>query len=755
MPRRSQLRDSSWQRTVPDGLLADLRHLIAAASEYDAVVAALAVRRSNPVERLAVTLLVPDERAWADEVCSEHLEHHPSQTATELLVAEAVTTAEQLDLLACPRIPSYRLGTPQVAGLIRRVGAAAAPILIASVKDTHPVAWRRRLHKALAILPSDEAIGYFADRLDDKTVIGPALLAAQRFPQRTLRAIAARLPTADAHRREGLTKLAQSSPEVAAAVRHVDAETRAIIAPLFGADARLPEADPSELPPLLTCPPWTVKRPKGNAAEDPLALPGGKRPKIGAWASPGLLPQVLLADGERTLPLDAAEHLIAVLAATPPGQPYAGLDIVAEACDRESLSRFSLALFDRWLHSGAPAAESWALTQLAHFADDDTVRTLAPLVAAWPGSNHHQRAVKGLQVLGAIGGEAALRAIQSIADKAMFDAIRWEARTQMDAIAANLGLSAEQLADRLVPDFGLGDRDALVLDYGTRTFTVAFDEQLRPYVTDDTGRPRKTLPKPGVKDDAAVADPAYQRFAVLKRDLRTVAADLVKRLEQAMLHGRTWSLPDFQKYYVDHALTGRLARRLVWLADADGNRTAFRVAEDGTFADIEDRTLDFPAAAAIRLAHPALLAPAEVETWAELLADYEILQPFEQLSRPVTVFTEDELATGRLTRFEGVHVEVGRVLGMTKRGWDRGMPGNGGVEPDISYLLPGGGSVVVDLEPGIYTGSVSALPDQTVKGVYLSGVDVHGSRRGNRPEDLDPVAVSEALAGLVRLTGKS
>ena len=137
------------------------------------------------------------------------------------------------------------------------------------------------------------------------------------------------------------------------------------------------------------------------------------------------------------------------------------------------------------------------LTQLAHFADDDTVRLLAPKVREWPGQSQHKRAVTGLGVLGAIGTEAALRAIQGIADKVKFKALEQEARVQIEAIADGLGLSAEQLADRLVPDFGLGEASALVLDYGPRAFNVAFDEQLKPYVTDADGKPRKSLPKPG------------------------------------------------------------------------------------------------------------------------------------------------------------------------------------------------------------------------------------------------------------------
>ena len=62
--------------------------------------------------------------------------------------------------------------------------------------------------------------------------------------------------------------------------------------------------------------------------------------------------------------------------------------------------------------------------------------------------------------------------------------------------------------------------------------------------------------------------------------------------------------------------------------------------------------LALPEGALIRLAHPVALGE-RLADWAEILADYEVLQPFAQLARPIMAFTERELTTGRLARFEG------------------------------------------------------------------------------------------------------
>ncbi|MEU5874378.1 DUF4132 domain-containing protein [Glycomyces sp. NPDC047369] len=481
---------------------------------------------------------------------------------------------------------------------------------------------------------------------------------------------------------------------------------------------------------------------------DPLEPRGAKLPKPGPWAVPVMFPQVLLAGGERALPDDAVRHLLTVLALTAPEYPYQGLDVVAATCDRASLARFSRAVFEQWLAVGAPAKDQWALTQLAHFAEDATVWLLADRLREWPGDGQHRRAVAGLGVLGAIGTEEALRAIQTTADKVQFKALMWEAYEQINKVAAELGLSREQLADRLVPDFGLGDAAVRTVDYGTRTFTVAFDEQLRPFVIDESGKARKSLPKPGAKDDATVADDAYRRFQALRKELKSVAKEQVTRLEAAMVSGRTWDAGEFRRHLVDHALTGHLARRLVWLADGTG----FRIAEDGTFSDLDDDAFALPATASVRLAHPALLGGTAAR-WAEVLADYEVLQPFDQLDRPVLAFTDEELETGRLARFEGATVDTGRLLGLSRRGWSRGYPGDGGLVPGFTYKLANRCFLVLRVAPGIDLGYTAEHPVQTTASVHFADLGTFGGDPVPPTVPLDPVAAAEALGALTRLTG--
>ncbi|MEW2352157.1 DUF4132 domain-containing protein [Spirillospora sp. NPDC029432] len=489
-------------------------------------------------------------------------------------------------------------------------------------------------------------------------------------------------------------------------------------------------------------------------ARDPLETLPPRIPVPGPWADPARLPRVLLRDRERALPAAATRHIVTMMAMCEYSRVYAGLDVVREICDPGSLADFSWAVFRWWRLAGGPSKDGWALAQLGVLGDDETVRRLAPLIREWPGEGGHKLAEKGLDVLAAIGTEVALMHLHGIATKVKFKGLKARAQEKVESIAADLGLSPERLGDRLVPTLGLDAAGGLTLDYGPRRFHVGFDESLKPYVTDDSGKRRKSLPKPGAKDDAELAEPAYKRFTALKKDVRTVAADQVGRLEAAMVEQRRWTADEFGKYFAGHPLVVHIARRLVWLADHAGTTTAFRIAEDRTYADVNDDPLELPETAEVRIAHPVQLDAADLAAWGEVFADYEILQPFPQLARTVHRLTEEERAAWHLARFEGLTVPSGAVVRLERHGWERGAPGDGGGQGWTSRPVPGGLSVIIDLDPGISIGMIDGIPEQVLNSVWIHerpGKYRYGTDTGRTFGELDPLTASEVLAQLTEL----
>ncbi|GAA1949305.1 DUF4132 domain-containing protein [Catenulispora subtropica] len=483
-------------------------------------------------------------------------------------------------------------------------------------------------------------------------------------------------------------------------------------------------------------------------------------PALPDWADTRVLPQVLLKGRQRALPAQAVGYLTLMLAVSKPAEPYAGVLVAKEICDPASLTGFAWALFENWRGADYPPKENWAFEALRWFGDDSTVRQLAPMIRLWPGESGHQRAVAGLDILAGIGGNTALLHLYGISQKVAFKGLREQAAQRITEIADNLGLTSEQLGDRLVPDLGLDSSGTLLLDYGPRRFTVGFDEVLKPCVADESGKRLKALPKPGTKDDAELAPAAYQRFSGLKKDVRTLAADQIARFETAMVTQRRWTTQEFTEYFTGHPLLRHIVRRLVWATFEDERPvTAFRIAEDLSSADVSDDEYHLPDDATVGIAHPLHLGE-DLPAWADMFADYEILQPFAQLGRSVHTLTDEEKASSDLTRFHGIEVPIGKVLGMERRGWHRGMPLDAGVQRWIYRMLPNGGSVTVDLDPGIAAGYVSEFGQiQKFEAVFIdqspTGNDYSPGRTNYRTfATLADITASELLRDLTEVTAR-
>ncbi len=481
-------------------------------------------------------------------------------------------------------------------------------------------------------------------------------------------------------------------------------------------------------------------------ATDPLETFPARLPKLGAWADPRLLPQVLLRERGLALPADAVGHVLTMLSISTPDQVYPGVEIVREACDPESLARFSWEVFRRWDTHGVQPGDNWALHQLGRLGDDEAARRLAPLLRSWAAERRNARVAAGLDVLATIGSDVAMAHLNGIALSARSAPLRKKARERLEQVAADRGLSPEQLADRLAPTFGLEADGGMTLDYGPRRFRVGFDERLNPSVLDEDGKARTTLPRPSAADDSDLAPAAYQRFAALKKDVAKVAADHLRRLERAMADRRRWPVPEFRAFLVDHPLVWHIARRLIWTAETGGELTHFRIAEDRTFADVRDDALDLPDSAQVAVGHPVRLGD-QLGAWAELFADYEILQPFPQLARPVHTLTKEEAAGDRLAQFEGLHAPAKRLLALRSGAWDAAELAYEGIT-EIARNVGGDRQVVITLNHGLRPDLVGQEDDREITRVSL--ID----RTDDTPvfADLPPETISEILLDLNNLT---
>ncbi len=499
--------------------------------------------------------------------------------------------------------------------------------------------------------------------------------------------------------------------------------------------------------------------------ENPLDRFPGKRTALPAFWNPTGWRRPVLHNG-KALGDDALQALGQMLTFPTNEEIYAGIPQVADACRADSLADFCWDLFGAWLNAGAPGKEGWALQAMAHFGNDDTARRLTPFIRAWPGESAHARAVTGLDVLAAIGSDVALMQINGIAQKVKFKGLQDKAREKIAAIAEARQLSTEELEDRLAPDLGLDEHGTLQLDFGPRAFKVGFDEALKPYVREHTagvdGARLPDLPKPKKTDDATLAAEAVERFKALKKDVRTIASQQVLRLELAMCARRRWTPALFRTFLVEHPLLRHLVQRLVWgvYAVEPGHQhggvlqACFRVAEDGSFTTADDDSFALPQGEHLRIGvpHALELDAADAAAFGQLLADYELLQPFAQIGRDTYSLDASERAVTKLLRWKGAKVPTGRVLGLVNKGWRRGMAQDGGGIWYFTKPLGDGRVIELLLDPGIIVGMVNEYPEQELGDVQYGKADSWGEMRNPDPlTGLDDIATSELIRDLEAL----
>ncbi|UFS99718.1 DUF4132 domain-containing protein [Nocardia huaxiensis] len=497
------------------------------------------------------------------------------------------------------------------------------------------------------------------------------------------------------------------------------------------------------------------------------------------WFDPATLPPVFLRETRRALPdsaiielgsllasyertarplevamlLEAGESAEPIETVRPPAHSAqnnepAGIPGIKSLVDSASLAEFAWALFEEWRLAEFPWQDDWVLTAVGLLGDDETADRIALYLHMWSSNSLDSFAVSWLDALVAIGTRGALRHLHRLSERAGMWACRDAARLRLEQVAARAQLTLEDLLDSLAPTFGFDAGGRLELDYGPRGFLVQLDDQLNLHTFDavrpghgpwSPGARRRAVPKPAA-DDSPTAGVAHRRYRTARKGMKRAVREQARRLESAMVRGRRWPVAAHRQTFGTHPLLARLARRVVWATydDAGIPFRTFRIAEDGSYADVSDRAVSLPEPVRVGVAHPLDLGGA-VPAWTEVFTDYEILQPFEQLARAVFPPASPEAADG-VERFRDLTVSTGSLLRLCTRGWET-QPDGGDAFGELFRPLDHGNQYArIVCEPGIPRRDPLSRPQQRI---WVSMVG-HFAR-------LSPIEASELLRDLESL----
>lgn len=343
------------------------------------------------------------------------------------------------------------------------------------------------------------------------------------------------------------------------------------------------------------------------------------------------------------LGVEEVEWLVRVLKESTLEAPHEAIERYRSWLDEFSVQEFAHALFDSWMRAGSSATYSWMLSALGHFGSLYTPTVLIKPMKKWRyDSSESKRRLYALSchVLKKLflqqGHATALRALLDLGEGQHWRERGKSAREQaLDAITATLGVSRADLEDVAVPSLGFNERGERDFDYGTRCFTLRLDETLNAIFVaqDGSGKVSKSLPRPRKDDDAEKVDLAKIEYKRDKKLLSTTIDRQTERFREAMRAHHTWSVETWRAYILTHPLVKNYAKRLLWVGLTKVSRApvVFRVTEESELADISDETITLEQFDDIQLVMHGSLPTKARDAWAELFADYEVVQPFEQL----------------------------------------------------------------------------------------------------------------------------
>ncbi len=430
----------------------------------------------------------------------------------------------------------------------------------------------------------------------------------------------------------------------------------------------------------------------------------------------------------------------------------------------EDLARLALEVFELWMGENAPARQKWVLPFAAVFGGSAMTPRLTHAINDWPNNARGAIACDAVCALALSDDPAALVTVDAISRKFKFRQVKVAAGEALSNAAQELGITTEELADRIVPTLDFDKSGKRVFDYGKRSFTVRLTPTLELDIVNDSGKAVKNLPAPGKTDDEIAAS-AYEAFKAMKKQIKTTVTAQRARLESALSVSRCWEVDRWRALFVENPIMHQFAMSLIWGVYEDGTLTdTFRYMEDGSFNTVDEEEYELPGSGLIGLVHPVELDSETLEGWKQQLEDYEITQAVEQLGRPVYSLGDTDPGMQKLEAFGGKVLNglslQGKLLG---QGWYRGSVVDGGAYYDF-YREDSALNLAVELHfSGAYVGDENE--DVTVFDAvfYKPGTVKRGSYTYDsiKPEntyslgDIPKRYYSEILLQLTRATASS
>ena len=242
-----------------------------------------------------------------------------------------------------------------------------------------------------------------------------------------------------------------------------------------------------------------------------------------------------------------------------------------------------------------------------------------------------------LEAIALNGTKTALNLVYEASKKFKQSTVRFTCKAILNLITKEAGLPLEVFADKIIPDFDFDSNGIRIVEVEEgkikKKFKIILKDDFSFLIFDeDKNKEFKTFPK-----DFPVS--VKKELSKLKSEINRVIKMQTERLQFAFMDGRKWTLKDWRELFFGNLLMKQFAIKLIWGVYDKKNKLlkTFRYMEDGTFNNENDEEIKIEETKSKEKILIGLISPIEIEKeiiekWKKQLEDYEIVQPFNQLS---------------------------------------------------------------------------------------------------------------------------
>lgn len=389
-----------------------------------------------------------------------------------------------------------------------------------------------------------------------------------------------------------------------------------------------------------------------------------------------ILSNILLKDKTNKAPLKIVQYVFMEYVALKEPSILKDCNKIAEFFDIDSFRNALDAIYSNWLNNKADTKLKNILIPYCIFQPEDKLLKLKSQIEEWALNSRGALAAHAVYAIALNASKFALVLVDTMSVKVKNNQVKNAAKDALKKTAKALEISEDELIDKIIPDLDFDKKGMRELHYGgeaDRVFKLQIKNDLTIEVTDSNDKVLKSLPAPNSKDDKAIADASKKELTLIKKNIKMISSNQMRRLNKVLLNGRKWSYKTFTELFVENPIMNIFALKLIWGVYDEKNNLieSFRYMEDGSFNTFDEEEYIFEDSLKnkknITLVHPIELDEDKLSKWRNQLSDYEILQPINQLDLLFEEVKEEHIKNNKIISFEDREITVGEIMSMANK----------------------------------------------------------------------------------------